>query len=171
MLLPPAVRKFALTVHVVCSVGWLGVAATFLYLAILAMTTENEATVRGVYLVMERAALYILLPFALASLLSGVVQSLGTTWGLFRHYWVLFKLVITMFATIILVIYLETFGQMRTVAEDSSAEIDLVRNFSPALHATLAIVLLLATTVLAISKPRGLTPYGQRKLRGTPRRS
>ena len=165
MLMPAGVRKFALTAHVVSSVGWLGAAAAFLYLSILAMTSEDEATVRGVYLVMERAAWYILLPFAFTSLLTGIVQSLGTTWGLFRHYWVLFKLLITAFATVILVIYMETFRHMSRVAADPDAQLDTVRNFSPALHAALAIILLLVTTVLAIYKPRGMTPYGQRKVR------
>jgi hypothetical protein len=43
--------------------------------------------VRGAYLVMEPTVWFVLVSLALASLLTGLVQSLGTTWGLFRHYW------------------------------------------------------------------------------------
>jgi uncharacterized membrane protein len=157
------VRKLALTAHVVASVGWLGSVAAFLGLAVVGVTSENAATVRGAYLVMERAAWLVLVPFALASFLTGLVQSLVTAWGLFRHYWVLFKLVINVFATTVLLIYMETFRSMAAVAADPSAELSEVRNSSPLLHALLALVLLVVATVLAIYKPRGLTRYGHRK--------
>ena len=120
---------------------------------------------RGVYLVMEQAAWSVLVPLAFASLLTGIVMSLGTTWGLFRHYWVVFKLMITVFATIILMIYMGTFRYMAGVAADPTVDLDSVRDASPTLHAVLALVVLLVALVLAVYKPRGITPYGQRKLR------
>jgi hypothetical protein len=90
-------------------------------------------------------------------------MSLGTTWGLFRHYWVLFKLLIAVFATIVLLIYMGTFRYMAGVAADPSADLGVVRNPSPTLHAALALLVLLVATVLAVYKPRGTTPYGRRK--------
>lgn len=162
----PRLRAFALTTHVASSVGWLGAVAAFLALALVGLTSQDAQTVRGAYLVMERAAWFLLLPLALASLVTGLVQSLGTTWGLLRHYWVLFKLLINVVATTVLLLYMETFRSMALVAADRSAELDLVRNVSPALHAALALLLLLAATALAVYKPRGLTPYGRRKQRG-----
>jgi hypothetical protein len=112
---------------------------------------------------MEPAAWLVLVPLAFASLLTGIVQALGTTWGLFRHYWVLFKLLITVFATLVLMIYMETFRVMAGVAADPSADLGVVRNASPGLHAALALLVLLVATVLAVDKPRGMTPYGWRK--------
>jgi hypothetical protein len=165
MLMPPRVRKFALTAHVVASVGWVGAALVFLALAIVGLTSQDSATVRGAYLVMEPAARYALLPLAFASLITGLIQSLGTTWGLFRHYWVLFKLLINVFSTLVLVSYMETFRFMASIAGDPSADLATVRSASPALHAALALVLLLVATVLAVYKPRGMTPYGWRKQR------
>jgi uncharacterized membrane protein len=164
MMMTHGVRRFALTAHVTCSVGWLGAALAFLGIAIVGLTHEDAPTVRGVYLVMEPAARFVLIPFAFASLLTGLVLSLGTPWGLFRHYWVVFKLLITVFSTIVLVIYMGTFRQMAAVAADSSAELVAVRNASPALHAALATLLLLVATVLAIYKPQGVTAYGRRRL-------
>jgi hypothetical protein len=165
MTMPPGVRKFALSAHVTCSVGWVGAVVVFLALAQIGLTSQDPQTVRGVYLVMEPAAWFVLAPLAFASLLTGIVMSLGTTWGLFRHYWVVFKLFITVFATTILMIYMGTFRYMAGVAADPGADLDLVRNASPRLHAVLALLVLLVALVLAIYKPRGLTPYGQRKLR------
>jgi hypothetical protein len=159
----PRVRKFALTAHVTSSVGWLGAVAGFLALAVVGLTSQDAQTVRGAYLVMEPAAWFVLVPLAFASLLTGLVQALGTTWGLFRHYWVLFKLLINVFATIVLLMYMETFRFMAGVAADPSADLGVVRNASPMLHASVALLLLLAATTLAVYKPRGMTPYGRRK--------
>src|SRR5687768_16127121 len=109
MIMPPLWRKFALMAHVTASVGWMGAIAAFLALGVIGVTTENAQMVRGVYLVMEPAAWWVLVPFAIASLITGIVISLGTTWGLLRHYWVLFKLAINIFATVVLFEYMQTF--------------------------------------------------------------
>jgi hypothetical protein len=165
MIMRPWLRKFALTAHVTASVGWLGAVACFLVLAIIGLTSQDAQTVRGIYLVMEPTAWLILIPLAFASLLTGLIQSLGTHWGLFRHYWILFKLLITVFATIILMIYMETFRIMADVAADPTASLAVVRNPSPTVHATLALLVLLVATTLSVYKPRGLTPYGWRQQR------
>src|SRR5919106_5163489 len=125
MIMSPAVRKFALTAHVTASVGWIGAVLAFLALAIVGITHQDRQTVRGVYLVMEPAAWLVLVPLAFASLLTGVIQGLGTTWGLFRHYWVVFKLLLTVFATLVLLIYMETFRVMASIAADHTADLTL----------------------------------------------
>src|SRR5829696_3376986 len=117
-MLTPALRRFAFTTHVTVSVGWAGAVIAFLAFAFVGFTSDDEVTVRGAYLLMAPAAWYVLVPLAHASLLSGIILSLGTTWGLFRHYWVVLKLGITVFATAILLIYMETFRQMAGVAAD-----------------------------------------------------
>ena len=162
MAFAPALRRFAFTTHVTSSVGWVGAVLVFIALAGIGLTSQDERTVRGAYLVMAPAAWFVLVPLAHAALVSGIALSLGTPWGLFRHYWVALKLVITAFSTVILIIYMGTFRQMAGVAADPVVEIGLVRNPSPMLHAILALVLLLAATVLAIYKPFGMTPYGAR---------
>jgi hypothetical protein len=78
------------------------------------------------------------------------------------HYWVVFKLAITLFCTVMLLIYMRTFGQMAGAASDPAVPIGLVRNPSPVVHGILALLLLLVATVLAVYKPFGPTPYGVR---------
>jgi hypothetical protein len=163
--MPPRLRKFALAAHVTSSVGWLGAVLVFLGLSVIGLTSQDAQTVRGVYLVMEPAAWFVLVPLAFASLLTGIVQSLGTAWGLFRHYWVLFKLLIAVFATIVLLTYMETFSFMARLAADARVDPGTVRNPSPLLHSVLAVLVLLVAVGLAIYKPRGLTGYGHRKQR------
>lgn len=163
MTIAPGIRKFALTTHVTASVGWLGAVAVFLALAVIGLTSQDAETVRGAYLVMEPAARLVLVPLAFASLLTGVVSSLVSPWGLFRHYWVLAKLLITAFATIVLLTYMGTFRYMANMAADPSVELAVVRNAAPRLHSVLALCVLLIAIVLAVYKPRGMTRYGWRK--------
>lgn len=162
MTVPPGLRKLVLTAHITTTVGWLGAIAAFLAVALIGLTSDEAQTVRGAYLVMERAAWLVLIPLAFASVLTGIVQSLITPWGLFQHYWVLFKLLIGIFATVVLLMYMQTFSSMAAVAGDPGADLGAVRNVSPALHASLALLLLLVATVLAVYKPRGITAYGRR---------
>src|ERR687896_1278610 len=163
MAFSPALRRFTFTTHVTSSVGWVGAALVFLALAAIGLSSQEERTVRGAYLVMAPAAWFVLVPLAHASLVSGIALSLGTPWGLIRHYWVVVKLAITLFSTVILLIYMGTFRQMAGVAADPVVELGLVRNPSPLLHAILALVLLISATVLAVYKPFGLTAYGMRQ--------
>jgi hypothetical protein len=127
-MMTPAFRRFTFATHISSSVGWAGAVLVFLALAVIGLTSQDAPTVRGVYLVMAPAAWFVLVPLAHASLLSGVAISLGTPWGLFRHYWLVSKLAITLFATVILLIYMATFRQMAGVAADPVVELGLVRN-------------------------------------------
>src|SRR5260370_15260903 len=105
MIMTPGLRKFALTVHVTSSVGWFGAVAGFLTLAVAGLTSQDTQLVRAAYLAMELTTRFVIVPLALVSLLSAVVSSLGTRWGLFLYYWVLMKLLITIFATIVLLVH------------------------------------------------------------------
>jgi hypothetical protein len=165
MTMTPGFRQFALTAHVTFSVGWIGAVAAFLALAVAGLTSQDAQMVRAAYLAMDLTIRFVIVPLALASLLTGLAESLGTPWGLLRHYWVLVKFLLTVFATIILLIYMEPFSVMARVAADPSADPGVVRNASPRLHAALALLVLLVAAVLAVYKPRGMTPYGMHKQR------
>ncbi|UUZ65482.1 hypothetical protein LP417_13840 [Polaromonas sp. P1-6] len=84
----PRLRKFVLTAHVTASVGWLGALAVFLAHALASLLSEDAQMVRAASLAMGVAAWFVILPLSLASLITGLVQALGTSWGLFRHYWI-----------------------------------------------------------------------------------
>lgn len=168
MTMPPRLRQLALTAHIVVSVGWLSAVVAFLALAVIGLTSDDVQTVRGAYLVMEPAAWFVLIPLAFVSLLTGLVQALGTTWGLFQHYWVLTKLVLTVLATIVLLLYTQTLSYLAAAAAEptsSGAGIDDLRSTSPALHAGAALLVLLAAATLSVYKPKGRTRHGQRQQR------
>ena len=163
----PFVRKLALTAHITSSVGWLGAVAGSLGLGVAGLASRDPQLVSAVYLTMEPVGWFVLLPFSLVSLLTGLVVSLGSKWGLFRHYWVLIKLLMNLFATIILLMYLQTLGYLADLAADDGG-LRALRDPSPVVHAGGALVLLLVATTLSVYKPRGLTRYGQRALLSQP---
>lgn len=166
VMMPLKLRKFALTAHVVSSVGLLGSIAAFLTLAISGLRTQDMVMLRGAYLAMELIARDIIVPLTLASLLTGLVQSLGTPWGLFKHYWVLVKLLLTVFATVVLLVKMELIGYAaRLAAEATLSPADLhAAGTQLAVHATGGLLVLLIPAVLSVYKPPGLTGYGRRKL-------
>jgi ABC-type anion transport system duplicated permease subunit len=98
----PAVRKLNLTAHLLSSIGWFGALLVFLAHAVASLLSNDLQVVRSVCIAMALTAWFVILPLSLASFLTGVVQALGTAWGLVRHYWVVAKLGLTAFATAIL---------------------------------------------------------------------
>ncbi len=162
----PGARKVALTTHVTFSVGWLGAVAVSLALAIAGLMSDDSRIVRSAYLSMRLIGWWILVPLSFASLSSGLVQALGTHWGLFRHYWVIVKLLMNIFATSVLLLYMQTLTYLAdavAAAGRSDADLLSLRSPSPVLHSAGALLLLLMATVLSVFKPRGMTRYGWRR--------
>ncbi len=112
---------------------------------------------RSTYLAMELSTWYVIVPFCLSSLLTGLVQALGTKWGLFKHYWIIVKLFLTIGMTILLLLHLRPVSYLAGVATDPS--------FSNSQHsgqlinliakAGAAILGLVAITTISVYKPWG----------------
>ena len=162
MIMPPGLRKLTLTVHLSCSVGWIGAVVAYLALGVAAVTNQNAETVRAAWIAMELTGWFVIVPLALAALLTGLVMALGTQWGLFRHYWVLITLILTILATVVLLLHMPTVSSLTDMARAADAD-DLRRLGGDLLHPGLGLVVLLAIMVLNVYKPRGLTRYGWRK--------
>jgi len=81
MTFAPAIRRLTYTTHITSSLAWVGAVIVFIGLAVIGLTSGNEATTRGAYLVMAPAAWFALVPLAHVSLLSGLALCLGTAWG------------------------------------------------------------------------------------------
>lgn len=167
MIMRPSVRKLTLTAHVTSSVGWLGALAVFMAHAIASLMSQDEQTVRALALAMNVTAWLVILPLCLASLITGLIGALGTAWGLFRHYWVLFKLLLTVLATAVLLLKLQPISALATAATTPgfSGADHVGPQASLLVHAGGGVLVLLAAVTLAIYKPQGLTRYGARQQR------
>lgn len=158
-------RKFALTAHVTSAVGSLGAVAAFLALALAGLTSPDAQVVRAAYVAMELTARFVIVPLILVSLLAGIVQSLGTNWGLFQHYWVVVKLLLTVLATIVVLQQMGTISYVAGVAAEttlSRADLRAAR-ISLVVHAAGGLLVLLLAATLSVYKPRGMTRHGWRR--------
>ena len=162
MPMRPGVRKLALASHLTVAVGWIGAVVAYLALGLAAQTSTDAQTIRGAWVAMELTGWYVIVPLAVSSLVTGVVMALGTRWGLFRHYWVLFSLALTSFSVLVLILHMPTVSALADVARE--AEDPRVQSLGGDLaHPSIGLVLLLVVQVLNVYKPRGVTAYGRRK--------
>lgn len=166
MVFPPRIRKFALTGHVTFSVGWMGAVACFLALAVAGLAGRDAQLVRGAYVALKVIGWFVLVPLSFASLLTGLIQALGTGWGLLSHYWILFKLVTTVIATALLLVHMQVAGHVAEAAASSDLTGGELAGMRVQLTADAgaALLVLLVAVALSVYKPRGMTRHGWRKL-------
>lgn len=162
----PRLRKIALTAHITFSVGWLGSVVPYLALAIAGLASHDAQMVRAAYLSMELIGWYVIVPLSLAALMSGLVQSLGTPLGLFRHWWILAKFVLTTGAVLVLLQHMQAVSRMsRIAAETTLAGADFYAlRVQLVVHAAGGLLVLLAATALSVFRPWGMTSYGRRQV-------
>lgn len=148
--MPGHARKGALTLHVLTSVGWFGIAVAVVFCLIVARTTSDQALGHALYLAIGVTP-WVAVPAGLAGTATGAVLGLSSRYGLIRNWWVFGKLIIT--AVVVLT---------DAVVTGSLANAAVTGRLSPALMYayTMGHVLLLAlATVLSVFKPRGRTPW------------
>lgn len=132
----------------------------YLALAVTTLTSRDAQTVRGTYQAMELIGWFVVVPSSLAALLTGLVQSLGTDWGLIRHCWVVVKLVLTIGATTIALLHMPAVSRVAS-ATAMSSPIEIGAQKQLVAHAGGGLLVLLAITALSVFKPWGRTPYGR----------
>lgn len=160
----PGLRKLVLSIHLIVSIGWVGAVAAYIALDVTTVTSDNPRILRAAYTGMELIVESVVLPLAIAALVSGIIISLGTRWGLFRHYWVVISLVLTAFATVVLLAETRTISSLASIANDpSTSPQELSTLNSTLVHSVGGLIVLVAILVLNVYKPRGMTRYGWRK--------
>jgi hypothetical protein len=157
--LSPRMRKVLLATHVMTSVGWLGVVLAKLVLALAAATAAAPETTDAL-LVGLNAVNAAFAPMSTGAILSGVLLSLGTHWGLVRYYWVVAKLVLTIgvFGTAVQLV-------PRILGLNVDEPMLLGLPWAPAVllgFAAVHLLMLVAATLLAVYKPWGTTWFSRR---------
>jgi hypothetical protein len=162
--LSPRARRIWLTLHVGFSVGWLGVALTMTALAVIGRAAPSYPMRHGAYELLHVIDLAVAIPSMALSILTGLVVSLGTKWGLIRYRWVLTKFAISVSIPLIA-------GTVENALADDLAR----RTADPAGQPAATGIALVAclgaftaalwvATILSIVKPWGRTRWGQRAL-------
>lgn len=169
--LPRNSRKFFLTLHVGLAVSWLGASMSMVVLSLTGLLTEDLGLRHNAYAIMHIFDLAIVIPLVVVSIVTGLVVSLGSHWGLIKNRWVLTKfataLAIPAFAGV-----KENFW-VRELAEKTAANPAVDRNGVDLKLAVCMIVFccaLWSATVLSIYKPWGKTRWGSGNWPRTARR-
>jgi hypothetical protein len=157
----PRLSKALLTSHITFSLGWLGAVAVFLALAITGLTSDDILLARASLIAMEISAWFVIVPFCLTSLFTGVIQASMSRWGLFKHYWVVVKLFLTVTSTALLLLHMKPISYLAGVAtapsfsnsQNSVQLIDLI------VKAGAAILVLLFITAISVYKPWGKVQF------------
>ena len=164
MKLSPNLRKLALSFHILTSAGLLGAIGCFLVLSIAGLHSTDGMIVRTAYLAMNLTTWSVIAPLAIAALITGTIQSIATPWGLFRHYWVVAKLALTLLATIVMLLKLPIIVEVASAAASGSLEGGALFEQRMQLtgHAHAGLLVLLVPLLLSVYKPFGRIPLGNR---------
>jgi len=162
MVMPPTLRRAALGVHVITSVSWIGAVVPYLALGIAAAMSDQPQTVRAAWVAMELTGWVVIVPLAVLAFLTGLLMSLGTVWGLVRHYWVIFAFVLTTVALAVLLLHMPSVTATADTARTAD-DATVLQLGGDVLHPALGLLVLVVVAVLNLYKPRGATRYGQRR--------
>lgn len=163
--MPAQARRLVLAVHVTASVGWIGSVVAFLALAVAGIASADSVVVTSVYVAMSVVGWWVIVPFSLVSALSGLIQSIGTSWGLFRHYWVAIKIAMTLPSIGLLFLHMGPADMLAATAREAPlAGATTALQTQLVIDAAAAVVVLVVATILSIYKPRGVTPLEARRI-------
>jgi hypothetical protein len=135
--------------------------AAKLVLEIVAMTSRDQGVARAGFMFMEALDRAVSPPAAIATLITGIVLSVGTAWGLFRHRWIVVKLVLTVGVIITGVAFVGAWTEEAVAIAarpnlDAATAADLGSTSLWLIGAAVAHVLMLgAATVISVFKPWG----------------
>lgn len=165
--LAPAWRKAVLVLHVVSGIGWMGVDIALFVLLMTARTSDDATLVVSGFNAIRIIVPAAVPPLSLSILITGTLLGLGTSWGLFRYWWVLMKLCLSLIMTVLVFVSL-------VPGVNQLAQLDLTTTSADAARASLGDVptqllfppvvsfLMLGTaTVLSIYKPWRHTPWNR----------
>lgn len=160
--LPARLRKWILVVHVTTSVGAAGAVAVFLVLSITGSTAADLSLSSACYRSNALIARYVISPLVVCAIMVGICQALATPWGLFRHYWILAKLYLTVTIWLVLLVQMDGISALARTDLATNAAIDQLKQ-SQLIHSAAGLVLLIVIVAISVFKPRGLTAHGQQR--------
>jgi uncharacterized protein YacL len=162
-------RKWLLTLHLLFSAIMLGGAVAFLIMSITAANTSNEGLLKACYTIMHVLAKTSVKYSTIGALVSGILLSVLTQWGLFKFYWIIAKEVLTALSLVLGLVgmnYWSLKAVTLTTAEGLNALHDpafIVNNNQLWVGIILQIISITAMFIISVFKP-----WGPRKQKNQP---
>jgi hypothetical protein len=151
-------RKWLVVAHVLCVVAWLGAAFSSL---VLGIATSNMSDMHASYIALDVLDKIVIRTFALGTLITGILLSIFTHWGLFRFYWIIVKEVLA------LSVMLLGFFAVSQWIEEAITQTSIQHEAIATNHVALLILIALHIVALTIAQILSIwKPWGQRKPSG-----
>jgi len=152
--------KWLKGIHLIAASSWIGGAISLLSLYFLKTGVTDGSELYGINRSIHHVDMSIVvIPGAIGCLLTGLVYSLFSNWGFFRHRWLTFKWIVTVSAILFGTFFL---GPWETAMMDISGRIGIASLHDTAylwnqrmnlLFGSLQVTLLVATLFISIFKP------------------
>ncbi|AJY73524.1 hypothetical protein [Paenibacillus beijingensis] len=154
-------RRWLLTLHLLFVAIMFGVAIVFLILSITAANTNDEGVLKACYASMHLLAETSVRASTIGALVTGILLSVLTQWGLFRFYWIIVKEGLTILAIVLGPVGMY-FWTLKAVTMTSAEGLGALQN--PSFHVNsgqlwtgiiLQILSIAAMFVISVFKPWG----------------
>ena len=146
--------------HLIAVASWIGGAVSLLALYFLKIGVEDGGVLYGINKSIHHVDMNIVvIPGAVGSLLTGLLYSLFSNWGFFKHNWLTFKWIVTVTAIVFGTFFL---GPWETAMMEISGKIGIASLTDQAylynqqmnlMFGTLQVLVLIITVFVSILKP------------------
>ena len=152
-------RNWLLSLHIATVGLWFGTALCSVALALSIGVLNPGDALHGINLARNFMGEYIIVPAAIFSVITGVLLCSFTTWGFFKHYWVMAKQLVTLILIVIGSVWLGPLTkQMTSVSESGRSQVLQDSNYlslqnTVTLGGALQTLALLAIIIVSTVKP------------------
>ena len=112
-------RKWIIGIHIFSAGTWVGAALCMMLVQFLSRSPDDGGALYGFNMAVKLIDDFIIIPAAMGTLITGLLISLLTNWGFFKHAWVGFKWVVTVGAIIFGTFWLGPWVNGMTALADS----------------------------------------------------
>jgi hypothetical protein len=146
--------------HMIAVSCWIGGAAALILLYFLKRNVGDGGVLYGINQSIHHVDMVVVvLPGALGCLVTGIIYSAFSNWGFFKHNWMIFKWIVTVFAILFGTFYL---GPWETAMMEISSKLGMSALTDPdylynqkmnLIFGTLQCMVLMVTVFISIFKP------------------
>ena len=94
-------KRWLLSAHILCAVAWLGAALCSLIFSLTALFTIDAHLLNATYVFADILDKAILRGGAIGALITGILLSVLTQWGLIRFYWIIVKEIVSVLCIVV----------------------------------------------------------------------
>lgn len=159
--LSPSWKKAMLGLHLTFTGILLGCTAVIVVLVIASLATEDEDVLRASYTVMHLLATSSIRASSIGTVVTGVILSVFTHWGLLRYYWIVYKIIMTALSVAVGVVgfYYWSLNGVTMIAEEGMRALDdpafVMNNQQLWLGLVFQVLSLVSMVFVSVFKPWG----------------